>query len=153
MTTMTVSLPEIIRTGAFGRVRPGLSSQSVREILGPPEDTSADRNLLIWKYGSPQLFFHDDRLGMIVLYLHATRTLRLPACVRWEGWAPRRETTIEEFRRRLDELGADYRTDSTTTLDDQIGLAIGPDVGALFQVAGETTTLYSISIRQPEPKA
>ena len=123
-----------------------MSSSSILEILGPPEDISRDRKWPIWKYGSVELFFWEDHLNMIFIYFWNLHKLHLPKGLYWEGWAPQRETTIEDFQRQLRDIGAEYRTDPSMTFNDQVCLAVGAAMRVLFERFGERTLMYSLSI-------
>lgn len=63
---MKVDLLKFMRTGIFGELRLGMSSDQVLKVIGPPEDYStASAFPQIWKVGSAELMFEDDALMSI----------------------------------------------------------------------------------------
>jgi hypothetical protein len=97
------SLDEFLKTGRLGPLDLGTTKETVRRILGEPDDISVKKNPEIWKYGALQLVFyqspHADEPGLsaINLYFHDPAS-SIPDRLGLTGWQPTSEAGIEAFR-------------------------------------------------------
>lgn len=80
-----VRMTEFLKTGRYGPVELGLSSERVGELLGPPDSaggsSSRHRRPILWKYGSVEFHFHprqgrDDRL--VLIFMEFMENLEVP---------------------------------------------------------------------------
>jgi len=104
------TLKEFLTTGRLGEIAPGVSKDSVRQLLGEPEDVSGQRNPELWKYGALQLGFHQCRgekqpaLAFIGLYFKAAGA-GIPNALAWTGWLPPPGTSFKAFQDWLADAG------------------------------------------------
>jgi hypothetical protein len=92
---VTVSLVQFLRTGNLGELRPGLTPEEVRHLMGEPEDTGGTsrryRRPSIWLYGDVELHFRPEpphACGMLFIEPHFGRhRLRLPTGWEADDWA------------------------------------------------------------------
>ncbi len=103
------TLHEFLETGRLGGIGVDFSQEMVRERWGDPDDVSIQKNPAIWKYGTLQLSFHrgrsESQAGLKSLHLAFDSAENPPGQLAIQGWWPSSETSVEEFRRHLAELG------------------------------------------------
>jgi hypothetical protein len=148
------SLIDFLKTGRLGVIACGMSSEEVRAALGEPEETSAPKYPLLYKYGALQLSFYklpdgsNPFLYSITLYFHEP-DMTLPEVLGLTGWLPSSGTTVQEVREFLDSEGIPITG----------GVLSGPSqrfvLSSSVRVTFDEGRLYSIgytSTREPEYK-
>jgi hypothetical protein len=111
------TLNGFLATGRLGAIETGMTPQAVRAILGDPEDLSVQKNPEIWKYGSMEISFYREiqknerHLAAIHIYFNREGAL-LPRVLRFEGWLPNGETSLEQLQQHIDEMGLNHAGDA-----------------------------------------
>lgn len=131
---MKVSLERFLRTGQFGELSFGLSSQQVRELLGEPEATARksrkNPHPVCYKYGSVEIWFSSSRpfgIWMVCCDLDEG-TFRLPARCEIEDCA----LTLEMHQAEIETLLSDWQ------------MEFASDSEVLFESC-ETITIWTLS--------
>jgi len=137
---MKLTLREFLETGRLGDIRLGMTRAEAQALLGPPEDISLTKDA-VWKYGSLQLYFHENRLWLIALYFPWDE-LRLPNAFEAVGYLPSRATTLQEFRKFLAESGSETNLDRT--VDEAVILQVGPGIEVIFHREPEQILLETM---------
>lgn len=90
---MHVSLERFLRTGQFGDLKPGMSAEEVRRLLGEPDAVGGTsrkyRRPSIWLYGPVEIYFRQSSpYDMTALFWDAGEKgpLRLPSHCVVEDW-------------------------------------------------------------------
>ncbi len=102
------SFDEFLKTGQIGPLATGLTRDAVRDLLGDPGDTSVGKSPEIWKYGPIELTYYRTPGGLepfltsITCYFNRSSS-NLPPTLKFSGWMPTDETSIEDFRGHLKE--------------------------------------------------
>jgi len=121
------TLDEFLATGRLGEIATGVSAESVRGILGEPDDVSVKKHPEIWKYGALQLVCIRDvqdlepYLESISLYFH-NPTDRIPPALALTGWLPTHQTDIREFRDHLSDMGLQVQSNNECSPSDYLVL-------------------------------
>jgi hypothetical protein len=106
---MMSTLESILVDGRLGPIALGFAEDSVRDVLGEPDDVSLKSSPKILRYGSLELaFFRGEMENLPALksiHVYFDRPEPLPAQVMLDGWWPSNETSPAEFRRQLETLG------------------------------------------------
>jgi hypothetical protein len=143
------TLKQFLQTGELGPLRCGMSEVEVKEILGPPPDTSVAKQALILKYGALQLTFVNRpqselrRLGHIGIYYFAPSAERLPEPVRPEDFTGSCQTSIADFRDYLARIGL---TESAVVEGEVSSYLIMPSG---VRITFDEHNLYSINFASP----
>jgi len=104
------TLEDFLISGRLGQITAGITMESVRRILGEPQDESTSNNPKTWKYGGLQLGFYRSKgepealLSFIGVYFREPAG-PLPESLSMTGWLPNSNTGIDEFRAFLEEAG------------------------------------------------
>ncbi len=110
------TLATFLATGTLGPLRFGMDAETVRGILGEPDDVSVQNNPSIWKYGALELGFTRERgeaesaLSFFAIYLR-DQSAAIPAGLRWQGRLPAAGTTRVDFDAYL---ASQHLTDAAT---------------------------------------
>jgi hypothetical protein len=103
------TLETLLVHGQLGPIALGLAEDSVRDLLGEPDDVSVKTSPKIVRYGSLELAFFRgemDRLPTLKsIHVYFDRPDPLPAQVSMDGWWPSNKTSPDEFRRQFATLG------------------------------------------------
>jgi hypothetical protein len=105
-----MSFDDFLKTGQIGQLATGLSRDAVRDLLGNPSDTSVGRRPEIWKYGPIELAFYVGPEGSepfltSITYHFGRPSSPIPDPLNCAGWLPTGETSLEDFRTHLAEVG------------------------------------------------
>ncbi len=97
---------EFLRSGQIGQISVGMNQEAVRELWGPPQDTSIRKHPEIWKYGPVELSFYrspenSSPLLVSIIYHFSQPNAELPHLLSDSSWLPTSETSFEEFRGHL----------------------------------------------------
>jgi len=101
---------DFLRSGRIGQISVGMNQEAVRELWGPPQDTSIRKHPEIWKYGPVEFSFYrspeDSSLLLVSIIYHFSQpNAEPPRLLSDSGWMPNSETSIEEFRGHLVDVG------------------------------------------------
>ena len=117
---LTVSLHDLITTGEFGGLRPGMTRRSARALLGDPDDfiEMGSRDMMaaaLWRYGVMELrFYEDDTVWM--LYTDHLGQHCDSAALAVDAWLLGPETTLQDVLDALLPQQLSLTIDDTTDL-------------------------------------
>jgi hypothetical protein len=120
---VTASLIEFAATGALGELRPGLTEDEVRELLGEPDDVSLPP-AEVWLYGSVEVSFREGAVVLIAVELATPNAPGgVPAALGVvEDLDP--ESLLPAVYAALRERGATVELDPSLTSERQVTLVV-----------------------------
>jgi hypothetical protein len=106
---MMSTLESILVDGRLGPIALGSAEDSMRDLLGEPDDVSLKSSPKILRYGNLELAFFrgemENHPALKSIHVYFDRPDPLPAQVTLDGWWPSNATSPAEFRRQLETLG------------------------------------------------
>ncbi len=124
MPRIAVSTRDFLRTGEFGPIRPGLSRDALRGLLGDPEGWSLGpgkrkpaSRAAIWQYGDVEFHFNGDTLWLI--FADHITTLKGGKAIDLDPWVLNGNATVKQVLGDLEEAHIpfqriDWKFDDTT---------------------------------------
>ncbi len=148
------SFDEFLKTGRIGPLATGMMKETVRALLGDPEDTSISKHPEIWKYGPIELAYYRASDGSepfltSILYRFEPPSATPPQTLKWSGWTPGPETYFEDFRAHLEEVGIPIF--GGVASGPRQHLVLGSSARVTFE-DGKITTVGFTARREPEFK-
>ena len=117
---LTVRLHELITTGDFGGLRPGMTRMAAHEQLGDPDDFGGmgTRDMMtagFWRYGVMELHFYEDDTVWMLYTDHIGQHCE-SAALSVDDWILGPETTLQDVLEPLLSLQLPLTIDHTTDL-------------------------------------
>ncbi|PUA41011.1 hypothetical protein C8Z91_01050 [Paenibacillus elgii] len=141
------SFMKFIQTGMLGEISLGLKRDTVKALLGEPQDISVSSTPYILKYGSLQLSFssNDPHATLQSVHLYFDEIVEFPHGLQLEGWLPNKSVSAEQFFIHAEHFNVVLEEDEQHTFKNlQIGFKSKADVIVVFMIEEESAKLYSI---------
>ena len=138
-------LQQFLAIGRLGDIHLGMDAQSLRNLLGEPDDISLQKRPTIWKFGSVQIALQSTARDAVVneihVYLH--QPFELPRALAWAN-REMHPLTMTEFVHRMRGWRLPFDKEPLLTFGNQQALRVAESAVAIFEACDEEWRLVSL---------
>lgn len=152
---VNVSIKDFIQSGQFGPIELGISRDSLRTLLGYPDDYGVYPKSVdvasIWRYGDIEFYFDNANI-LHMIFADNFDTPHGGEKILLDPWVTRMHVDDSTFQDALNAIGVEYTIETVPHLPGHINIKTSGGVEFLFQIQAEDRCdrlgLYGFWLRQ-----